>query len=85
MVRGEIRFVSFSLRALIFTTDNIVKQDFMSVRLFDNCYDCLDHTKHKNKNNCHKLLLDQGFKFQFGPLSTWYLYTHRYIPSLGSK
>lgn len=49
MVRGEIRLVSFSLRALIFTTDNIVKQDFMSVRLFDNCYGCLDHTKYKKK------------------------------------
>lgn len=84
MVRGEIRLVSFSLRALIFTTDNIVKQDFMSVRLFDNRYGCLDHTKYKKKN-CHKLLLDQGFKFQFGPLSTWYLYIYRYIRSLGPK
>jgi hypothetical protein len=50
----------------MFTADNIVKQDFMSVHLFDNCHGSLDHTKIKRN---HMLLLDQGFKFRFGQLS----------------
>lgn len=40
----------------MFTKDNIVKQDFKSVRSFDNCDGYLNHTK----INCHTLLIGQG-------------------------
>jgi hypothetical protein len=57
----------------MFAADNIVKQDFMSVRSFDNWDGYLDHTRIKY----HTLLIDQGSQVSFGP--HWALWVSKYM------